>query len=612
MGSMTPRRSLRSVTGHVIGLWTARSHGRIVRRRATDSSDSDRTSPHEEGHVKGLGWPQQLAPGGADGLGWPRPRGSSDASAGDAAPSVAGSADDASPGGHVDHDHVVLDVRHVLPALALAGLSTGVPDLTHQLQSEGQASAGELARSALSGWEGAAPSVIDGGLAWREGEGRLTAMARSAPLVSHETEPPVSREAELPVVPDQTTTSPDPVVPRETPPRETDEAGDLIDGADVERDIDTRESSVAGPSVQTAPVHADWQDEDGSVRMRQGSIARGVTEESAIRTATAGSGFGYDDEHRLDLANSLPRVDESTPLAFEVAEDARRRISLVGRPFPQPPHTRVLTVANQKGGVGKTTTTVNVAAAMAQSGLNILVLDIDPQGNASTALGIDHHSEIPSLYDVVVEQRPLAEVLQTCPDIPNLLCAPATIDLAGAEIELVSLVAREVRLQRALRDYLEKREAEGLPQIDYVFIDCPPSLSLLTVNAFVAADEVFIPIQCEYYALEGLSQLLKHVELIRGHLNPTLHVSTILLTMYDGRTRLSSQVADEVRAHFPETVLKTSVPRSVRISEAPSHAQTVMTYDPASSGALSYLEASRELAEQVLTWTDRSRQEERA
>lgn len=320
---------------------------------------------------------------------------------------------------------------------------------------------------------------------------------------------------------------------------------------------------------------------------------------------------GYDEVERLTLAKSLPSFDETTPLAAEVAEDARRRITLSGRPFPKPPITRILTVANQKGGVGKTTTTVNVAAALAQAGLNVLVLDIDPQGNASTALGIDHHSDIPSLYDVVVEGMPLRDVVQECPDVPNLWCAPATIDLAGAEIELVSLVARETRLQKALTAYLEERTASGLPQIDYVFVDCPPSLSLLTVNAFVAAREVLIPIQCEYYALEGLSQLLKHVELIRGHLNPALHVSTILLTMYDGRTRLSSQVADEVREHFPEQVVKTTVPRSVRISEAPSYGQTVMTYDPASSGALSYLEAARELAEQVLHWTDLTKTEER-
>jgi chromosome partitioning protein len=299
------------------------------------------------------------------------------------------------------------------------------------------------------------------------------------------------------------------------------------------------------------------------------------------------------------LIESISLMDESTPLALEVAEDTRRRIALAGRRFPRPRETRVITVSNQKGGVGKTTTTVNLAAALAQAGLRVLVLDIDPQGNASTALGIDHHAEVPSVYDVLVEGRRLAEVVQVCPDIENLWCAPATIDLAGAEIELVSLVARESRLQRAVTTYLSS-QSDGEDRLDYILVDCPPSLGLLTVNAFVAAKEVLIPIQCEYYALEGLSQLLRNVELIKGHLNPDLHVSTILLTMYDGRTRLSSQVADEVRAHFSTEVLKTTVPRSVRISEAPSHGQTVMTYDPASSGALSYLEAARELAEQVL------------
>jgi len=299
------------------------------------------------------------------------------------------------------------------------------------------------------------------------------------------------------------------------------------------------------------------------------------------------------------LIESISLMDDSTPLALEVAEDTRRRIELAGRRFPRPKDTRVITVSNQKGGVGKTTTTVNMAAALAQAGLRVLVLDIDPQGNASTALGIDHHGDVPSIYDVLVEGRPLDEVVQQCPDVENLWCAPATVDLAGAEIELVSLVARESRLQRAVSTYLDS-QTKGVDRLDYILVDCPPSLGLLTVNAFVAAHEVLIPIQCEYYALEGLSQLLRNVELIRGHLNPTLHVSTILLTMYDGRTRLSSQVADEVRSHFPSEVLKTTVPRSVRISEAPSHGQTVMTYDPASSGALSYLEAARELAEQVL------------
>lgn len=301
-----------------------------------------------------------------------------------------------------------------------------------------------------------------------------------------------------------------------------------------------------------------------------------------------------------DLAAAIPRPTDDTPIAASIALDARRRLALVGRVFPKPTKTRVLTVANQKGGVGKTTTTVNVAAALASAGLSVLVIDLDPQGNASTALGIEHHAEVPSIYDVLVEGTALADVVQPCPDIEGLVCAPATIDLAGAEIELVSLVAREGRLDRALKAYLAETD------VDYVLIDCPPSLGLLTVNAFVAASEVFIPIQCEYYALEGLSQLLKNIELVRNHLNPGLHVSTILLTMYDGRTRLSAQVADEVRDHFPDQVLRTTVPRSVRVSEAPSFGQTVITYDPTSSGALAYLEAAGDLADRGVADAERA------
>ena len=220
----------------------------------------------------------------------------------------------------------------------------------------------------------------------------------------------------------------------------------------------------------------------------------------------------------------------------------------------------MITVANQKGGVGKTTTTVNIAAALAQAGLNVLVLDNDPQGNASTALGVEHRAGTPSIYEVLVDGAPLAEAVQESPDVPNLWCLPATIDLSGAEIELVSMVARETRLRNALDAYLEWRVANGHERIDYVFVDCPPSLGLLTVNAFVVGREVLIPIQCEYYALEGLSQLLKTIELIQAHLNPQLHVSTILLTMYDARTNLAQQVATEVRTHFPERTLRTTVP----------------------------------------------------
>jgi chromosome partitioning protein len=289
----------------------------------------------------------------------------------------------------------------------------------------------------------------------------------------------------------------------------------------------------------------------------------------------------------MDMAAGFEGPDVSGPVG-RAAQQAVEAMNRAGERLPRPEQTRVMVVANQKGGVGKTTTTVNLAASLALHGARVLVIDLDPQGNASTALGVDHHSEVPSIYDVLVESKPLSDVVQPVPDVEGLFCAPATIDLAGAEIELVSLVARESRLQRAIAAYEQP--------LDYVLIDCPPSLGLLTVNALVAGAEVVIPIQCEYYALEGLGQLLRNVELVRGHLNPELHVSTILLTMYDGRTRLASQVADEVRTHFGKEVLRTNIPRSVRISEAPSYGQTVLTYDPGSSGSLSYLEAAREIA----------------
>ncbi|MDP2287357.1 MAG: ParA family protein [Actinomycetota bacterium] len=258
--------------------------------------------------------------------------------------------------------------------------------------------------------------------------------------------------------------------------------------------------------------------------------------------------------------------------------------------------TRVITIANQKGGVGKTTSAVNIAAALALTGARVLLVDMDPQGNASTALGLDHREGVPGIYEVLGGDAAMADVVQNCPDIPNLSGVPATIDLAGAEIELVSQVAREYRLARALESYLAEADADGL-SVDYVLLDCPPSLGLLTLNGLVAAREVLLPIQCEYYALEGLSQLLRTIDMVRTHLNPQLEVSAILLTMYDGRTRLAAQVAEEVRTHFGERVLSTVIPRNVRVSEAPSYGQTVLTYDPSSPGALTYRQAAAELAE---------------
>ena len=254
-----------------------------------------------------------------------------------------------------------------------------------------------------------------------------------------------------------------------------------------------------------------------------------------------------------------------------------------------------MVVANQKGGVGKTTTAVNIAAGLAQGGLKVMVIDIDPQGNASTALGVEHSEGTVGTYEVLVDQHPLIDALAQCPDLPGVWVLPATIDLAGAEIGLVATVSRETRLKTALDGFFDDY------YVDYVIIDCPPSLGLLTLNALVAAHEILIPIQCEYYALEGVTQLLKTINLVKGRLNDTLVLSTVLLTMYDGRTNLSAQVADEVRKHFERETLRTVIPRSVRVAEAPSYGQTVVTYQLNSVGAQAYVSAAQEIAERGAT-----------
>jgi chromosome partitioning protein len=256
--------------------------------------------------------------------------------------------------------------------------------------------------------------------------------------------------------------------------------------------------------------------------------------------------------------------------------------SASGNPLP-----RVLAVANQKGGVGKTTTSVNLGAALAELGFRVLVIDLDPQGNATTGLGIDARNFELSMYDVLMRDSSLEDCVEPT-SMKNLFVAPATIALAGAEIELVPAFSRELKLKKSIESVID--------DFDYVLIDCPPSLGLITVNALAAADEVLVPIQCEYYALEGLSQLMRNVHLVASNLNPKLDISTIVLTMYDARTKLADQVANEVRLHFGSKVCRSVIPRTVRLSEAPSFGQPITAFDPTSRGAIAYRELAKEVS----------------
>lgn len=285
--------------------------------------------------------------------------------------------------------------------------------------------------------------------------------------------------------------------------------------------------------------------------------------------------------------------DEDTPLAAAAAAAVYVRRGLKGT-FPKPNQTRILTIANQKGGVGKTTSAVNLAASMALAGLNVLVIDLDPQGNASTAFGIDHWDDASGSFDVLLDGEPIADMMSAAPGFESLWVLPATLDLAGADIEMITSVdemERPFLLKKALEVFLADHD------IDYVFVDCPPSLGMLTINALAAVSEVLIPIQCEFYALEGVQQLLRTIEFARERLNPELDVSTVLLTMYNSTTNLSQSVVGEVREFFGEKVLSTVIPRSTYVAEAPSFGQSVMTYDPGSTGAVAYLAAAREIAE---------------
>ena len=282
---------------------------------------------------------------------------------------------------------------------------------------------------------------------------------------------------------------------------------------------------------------------------------------------------------------------DETPIGRAAQQAARLKNPNLNK-LPRPEKCRKITIANQKGGVGKTTSTVNLAWSLSLLGMKVLVIDLDPQGNASTALDAVHHVGTPSSYEVLLNEMSVDEVMQGNDENENIFCVPATIDLAGAEINLVNEVRREYRLSSALSDgWMEEHG------FDYVFIDCPPSLGLLTINAMTAVDEVLIPIQCEYYALEGVSQLIDNIAMIRENLNPNLHISGVLLTMYDGRTRLSQNVSDDVRTHFGSVVLDNHIPRNVKVSEAPSYNMTVLQYDGGAPGALAYYDAAKEFAQ---------------
>ena len=304
-----------------------------------------------------------------------------------------------------------------------------------------------------------------------------------------------------------------------------------------------------------------------------------VAVREAVSRAAAEAGVDVSRETELPATDvSLDELGEEPSIDRESAARSARVTFRIDRDALNGDR-RVMAVANQKGGVGKSTTAVNIGAYLALAGARVLVVDLDPQGNASTGLGLDHREIEPSIYDVLTgEAAPAAAIRPT--GVANLHVLPSTIDLAGAEVELVSAMSRETRLRRALESVDH--------QYDSILIDCPPSLGLLTVNALAAADELLIPIQCEYYALEGLGQLLRNVELVRANLNPDLRIGGIVLTMYDGRTRLALQVVDEVRKHFTDVVYQTVVPRSVRLSEAPGYGLPIALYDPLSRGGIAY------------------------
>jgi chromosome partitioning protein len=353
----------------------------------------------------------------------------------------------------------------------------------------------------------------------------------------------------------------------------TGEPAEVAEVAEVDEEGEP-DATVAGPDGADASTLAPVEEPEAEVESGETDRAEAAVAEPVASDA---------DPEVIDLSTD----EEPTPLA---GADPDSLAALRARPDDEsPPMTlpRVIAVANQKGGVGKTTTAVNLGAALAEIGHRVLVIDLDPQGNATTGMGISHRNVEGSIYDVIMNDVPVEDCVEPT-TVRNLFVVPATIDLAGAEIELVPAFSRELKLRRALQQVRE--------EYDFTLIDCPPSLGLLTVNGLAAADDIVVPIQCEYYALEGLGQLLRNVALVKSNLNPTLDVRGIVLTMYDARTKLAEQVEREVRAHFGAKVYRTVVPRTVRISEAPSFGQPVTVFDANSRGAVAYRELAKEVS----------------
>jgi chromosome partitioning protein len=419
--------------------------------------------------------------------------------------------------------------------------------------------------------------------------------------------------------PDQDAGEVEPLGPDATPPESADDTIDLtVDhpepAAGIEDDTDASGGfePASGPSGRSLAPSTPQPDSAPAAGGSHDNVATIAPDSAAPESAAPPlDPAAPEPVARPDVEPTAPSTPEPVPTA------ERERVPETPSPASAAPHAaepvgvpsdttagrvgesaedqeslqyelpRIMAVANQKGGVGKTTTTVSLGASLAELGFRVLIVDLDPQGNATTGLGINARNLQASVYDVIMNDAAVEDCVEPT-SLKNLFLAPATIDLAGAEIELVPAFSRELKLRRALHEVLD--------EYDYIIIDCPPSLGLLTVNGLAAADDVIVPIQCEYYALEGLSQLVRNVTLVRTNLNPTLDVRGIVLTMYDARTKLADQVEQEVREHFGPTVYKTVIPRTVRLSEAPSFGQPITVFDPTSRGAIAYRDLAKEVS----------------